>query len=64
MAKRKQDELNATGTTAYFYFLIVTTLYALVKYNIGEGQHTMATMCYIFSVIVGEYILNLNTTKK
>jgi len=61
--EKREDKLKSAGTTSYFYFLIVTTLYALIKYNIGEGQHTMATMCYVFSVIIGEFILNLNTTK-
>jgi len=61
--EKQEDQLKTAGTTSYFYFLIVTTLFTLVKYNIGEGQHAMATMCYVFSVIVGEYILNLNTTK-
>lgn len=63
--KKKQDDPDDSGgsSTGYFFFLIITTLYAMVKYNIGSGQHAMATMCYIITIIVGEFILNLNTIK-
>ena len=35
----------------------------MVKYNISSEQHTMATMCYVLTVIVGEFMLNLNASK-
>lgn len=62
---KDDDNTDSSGpATGYLFFLIMTTLYAMVKYNISPSQHSMATMCYVFSVIVGEFILNLNATKK
>lgn len=65
MADPSDDTSNSSGgsSTGYFFFLIITTLYAMVKYNISLDQHAMATMCYIFTVITGEFILNLNDSK-
>lgn len=58
---KDQDSENSTN---YFFFLIITTLYAMVKYNISSDQHAMATMCYVLTVIVGEFMLNLNASKR
>lgn len=55
---------TAGSSTSYFFFVIITTLFALVKYNVSDGYHAMATFCYIFAVIIGEFILSLNNTKK
>tara|TARA_Y100001958_G_C21247385_1_gene578601 strand:+ start:2624 stop:3433 length:810 start_codon:yes stop_codon:yes gene_type:complete len=54
---------TAGSTTSYYFFVILTTLFALVKYNVSDNYHTMATFCYIFAVIIGEFILSLNNTK-
>ena len=55
---------DSENSTNYFFFLIITTLYAMVKYNISSDQHAMATMCYVLTVIVGEFMLNLNASKR
>ena len=54
---------TAGSSTSYFFFVIITTLFALVKYNVSDGYHAMATFCYIFAVIIGEFILSLNNKK-
>lgn len=61
-ADQKQDS-SSGANTGYFFFLIITTLYAMIKYNISSDNHAMATMCYVFTVITGEFILNLNSSK-
>ena len=49
------DAETADSNTSYF-LCYMTTLFALVKYNISDSYHSMATFCYILAVIV-EFIL-------
>lgn len=42
------------------FFFVATTLYAAVKYNIEASNLRVATLCYVITVIVGHYLINMN----
>lgn len=42
------------------FFFITTTIYAVVKYNISANNLTLATTCYIITVIIGHYLINVD----
>ena len=49
--------------SALFYFLVVTTVFFIVKYNIKEQTSViMAVIAYVLSIIIGEFFINLNLT--
>ena len=38
------------------FFFIATTIYSVVKYNIDAKNLTLATTCYIITIIIGHYL--------
>jgi len=42
------------------FFFVITTIYAVAKYNISVDNLTIATSCYIITVIVGHYLINMD----
>ena len=53
---------NPNPTAAVLFFFIATTIYFIVKYNIGNESATMATISYIITIIIGEFFINLGLT--
>ena len=41
-------------------FFIATTIYSVVKYNIDAKNLTLATTCYIITIIIGHYLINVD----
>ena len=46
------------------FFFIATTIYSVIKYNIGEKSLTLATICYIITIVIGHYLINVDLVTK
>jgi hypothetical protein len=51
---------NGVPKPSMLFFFIATTLYAVVKYNIETNNLRVATLCYVITIIVGHYLINMN----
>ena len=51
---------NGVPKPSMLFFFISTTLYAVVKYNISANNLRVATLCYVITIIVGHYLINMN----
>ena len=54
---------SSSPTTALFWFLIITTIYFAIKYNVTDSSQSKIYFgIYITLLIIGEYIINLSLT--
>jgi hypothetical protein len=54
---------TSSPTTALFWFLIITTIYFVIKYNITDAtQNKIYFGIYVVLLLIGEYIINLSLT--
>lgn len=53
------NDKNVPKPSMLFFFM-ATTIYAVVKYNIEAKSLTLATTCYIITVIIGHYLINMD----
>ena len=57
MAETTKNEVPQPSMLFYF---VATTIYAVVKYNISDSNLTVATVCYIITIVIGHYFMNVN----
>lgn len=60
--KSDSSSASVSGGGGMFFFFIATTIYAVVKFNIDPNENLIATLCYIITVVVGEFLINMNMT--